>query len=80
MARQNRYRRREVNTGRPFCLNFALPSNGWEARAWDKQCRENFSGGRRSGGNIRELAGLGYAVNGLHPVAKSAAVNFESSP
>ena len=22
---------------------------GWEARAWDKQCRENFFGDRRSG-------------------------------
>ena len=49
MTRQNKYRRREVDTGSPFYLNFALPLTGREARAWDKQRRENFSGNRRSG-------------------------------
>ena len=49
MTRQNKYRQREVDTGSPFYLNFALLLTGWEARAWDQQCRENFSGDRRSG-------------------------------
>jgi hypothetical protein len=49
MTRQNKYRQREVDTGSPFYLNSALLLTGWEARAWDKQCRENFSGDRMSG-------------------------------
>jgi hypothetical protein len=40
----NTYRRREVDTGSPFYLNFALLLTGWEAQAWDKRCREKFSG------------------------------------
>jgi hypothetical protein len=44
----NQYRQREVDTGSPFHLNLALLLTGWEARAWDKQCREKFSGDRRS--------------------------------
>ncbi|MGH9941195.1 MAG: hypothetical protein ACRD9R_02420 [Pyrinomonadaceae bacterium] len=49
MTRQNKYLQREVNPGSPFYLNFALLLTEWEARAWGKQCRENFSGDRRSG-------------------------------
>jgi len=33
MARQNKYRRREVGTGGPVYLYFALLLTGWEARA-----------------------------------------------
>ena len=49
MTGQNKYRQREVDTSSPFYLNFALLLTGWEARAWDKHRRENFSGDRRSG-------------------------------
>jgi hypothetical protein len=39
---------RQIDTGHPIYLNYALLLAGWEAIAWDKRCREQFAQDARS--------------------------------
>jgi hypothetical protein len=42
------YGARQIDTGNPFQVNYALMMTSWEASAWDKRCREQFSQDPRS--------------------------------
>jgi len=39
---------RQFDTGNPFYVDYGLLLTGWEAMAWDKQCREQFAHDPRS--------------------------------
>ena len=43
-----KYGQRQIDTGNPFYYNLAFLLMGWEASAWDKHCREQFSHDPRS--------------------------------
>jgi hypothetical protein len=34
---------RQIDTGNPFQVNYALLLTDWEAKAWDEQCRKQFA-------------------------------------
>jgi hypothetical protein len=38
-----KYGDRQIDTGHPFYVDYALLLTAGEARAWDKRCRETFS-------------------------------------
>jgi hypothetical protein len=38
-----KYRNRQFDTGNPLYVDYALLLTGWEARAWDGRCREQFA-------------------------------------
>ena len=37
------YGDRKIDLGHPLYVDYALLLTGWEARAWDKRCREKYS-------------------------------------
>jgi hypothetical protein len=37
------YGSRQFDTGHPTYVDYALLLTGWEARAWDERCREEFA-------------------------------------
>ena len=39
---------RQIDTGNPAYVDYAILLTGWEARAWDRHCREEFAGEPRS--------------------------------
>ena len=43
-----KYRDREIDLGNPIYVDYALMVTSWEALAWDKQCREQSTGGPSS--------------------------------
>ena len=43
-----KYGGRQIDTGNPFYVDYGLLMTGWEAKAWDKQCRAHFAGNPRS--------------------------------
>jgi hypothetical protein len=38
-----KYGDRQVDTGNPFYVDYGLLLTGWEAQAWDRQCRDQFA-------------------------------------
>ena len=59
-----RYGDRRIDTGNMFYVDYAFLLTSWEALAWDKRCREGFSGDYRSQGrNLeREMAEVEAAL------------------
>jgi hypothetical protein len=43
-----KYGGRQIDTGNPFRVNYALLLTNWEANAWDGHCREKFAKDPRS--------------------------------
>jgi hypothetical protein len=39
---------RQIDTGNPFQVNYALLLTDWEAHAWDEQCKQHFAQDPRS--------------------------------
>ena len=37
-----KYREREIDLGHPLYVDYAFLLTPWEAREWDKQCREQY--------------------------------------
>jgi hypothetical protein len=37
-----KYGSRQIDTGNPFQVNYAILLTEWEAKAWDEQCRQQF--------------------------------------
>jgi hypothetical protein len=38
-----KYGSRQIDTGNPFQVNYALLLARWEAKAWDEECRKKFA-------------------------------------
>jgi hypothetical protein len=56
-----KYGSRQIDTGNPFHVNYALLLTAWEAMAWNRACQEQFSQDPRSQmpsvlGSMREWA------------------------
>ena len=43
-----KYGQRQIDTGNPIYVDYALLLTGYEARAWNKQCSEQFTSDLRS--------------------------------
>ena len=43
-----KYRERKIDLGHPLYVDYAFLLTPWEAREWDKQCREQFSSDSKS--------------------------------
>ena len=43
---------RQIDTGNPFYVDYGMLLTGWEASAWDKQCKEKFAQDARSNESV----------------------------